>query len=196
MNGESETEPSATPVEVPTEPVVKSAKLPPRKDRKELQYDYVPPRRRHVNDMVHELKRTAGVHPEIEVLPALDATSKVCTNCGESIPDNTKRFVILRAELPHTGLEVSATDRVAVLCVNCNKADIRTSSRRSADESWLADLSHDELQAWELKERGLNQSEIATEIGNHQSTVSRLLKRADQKRRDALLRRFRTTGGA
>jgi DNA-binding CsgD family transcriptional regulator len=130
--------------------------------------------------------------------PALDSAPTACTNCGETIPNETKRFVIFRAELPHVGKEISSIDWMSVQCTKCEAGSNAWSRSRSrnSDQSWLAELSSDEYYAWTRKKEGLNQREISAQMGKTQPTVSRLLKRVDHKRRQALIARLRSTGGA
>ncbi len=190
-------------------------KLPPRKDRKELQYDYK--KRDRFSLRRFELERRCGSESDearldredreaaieraagkIRLAPILENTPTVCQGCGEPIPGDAKRFVVLCAELPHVGLEVAEIARLAVVCARCRQADAVPSRARESqvDESWLADLSADEFSAWRSHEQGLNQTQVGATMGKSQATISRLLKRAEGKRAEYRRKKLHSTGGA
>lgn len=140
------------------------------------------------------IERAAGT---VRLAPVLEGVRKICDGCGEPIPGEAKRFVILQAELPCVGLEVIAIEALAVVCEKCRGKQPKSDPLRDAEgESWMETLSANEREALRLRKTGLNQTEIGRKMGKSQETISRLLKSADGKRREALAKKLRSTGGA
>jgi predicted DNA-binding protein (UPF0251 family) len=108
--------------------------------------------------------------------------------------------MILRAELPRVGLEVTAIEPLAVLCEKCRSTaqiDVPAENAKDAeDESWMESLTSNEREALRLKDQGLNQSEIGKKMGKCQSTISRILVQVERKRDSGRVKKLRLTGGA
>jgi hypothetical protein len=142
---------------------------------------------------------TEALNLRLPVRSILDRAPSSCTNCGEPIPADRPRSTILRVDQP-TLERIGAIKAIAVHCEQCCDANPENQSKMATleDESWTADLTPDELEAYELRREGLKQADIGAKMipARSQATASRLLKQVDQKRRAFRAGRLRKTGGA
>lgn len=140
------------------------------------------------NTSREELQHTA---PGRAFTDALDVTlsslAPVCNICHEPIPGNAPRFIQLTLTVPSVGAPATGIE-THMRCAACQQAMAAQAPAPQPEETVLVDWKRtarpQAVQAFEMAESGLNQTEIAAHLHVTQGAVSKLLAAA-KKARDA-----------